>query len=112
MYHVKYSKVINDDIDSCYFYIKENLEAPRAAENLIEELYNKKNEIKESPYKRPLVQDSYLASEGIRSIKVKNYVLYYNVDEYNKCINALRFFYSKRDWKNLLKEKSIEELMR
>jgi hypothetical protein len=32
-------------------------------------------------------------------------------DENKKCINAIRFFYSKRDWKNLLKEKSIEELM-
>ncbi|MDR0456024.1 MAG: type II toxin-antitoxin system RelE/ParE family toxin [Treponema sp.] len=111
MYYVKYSKIIDDDIDSCYFYIKEKLEAPRAAENLMEELYNKKNEIKESPYKRPLVQDSYLASEGIRSIKVKNYVLYYNVDEDKKCINAIRFLYNKRNWKNLLKEKSIEELM-
>jgi hypothetical protein len=37
--------------------------------------------------------------------------LYYNVDEEKKCINAIRFFYSKRDWKNLLKEKSIEELI-
>jgi hypothetical protein len=27
-------------------------------------------------------------------------------------IDSCRFFYSKRDWKNLLKEKSIEELMR
>jgi hypothetical protein len=62
MYHVEYSKVIDDDIDSCYFYIKYKLEV-------------------------------------------------YNVDEDKKCINAIRFFYSKRDWKNLLKEKSIEELM-
>jgi hypothetical protein len=47
MYHVKYSKVIDDDIDSCYFYIKDKLEAPRAAENLMEEVYDKKNELKE-----------------------------------------------------------------
>jgi toxin ParE1/3/4 len=110
MYNFYYSKVIDDDIDSCYFYIKEKLEAPKAAENLMKEFYEIKNELKENPYKRPLVQDDYLASKGIRSIKVRKYVLYYNIDE-KKCVHAIRFFHSKRDWRNLLKEKPIEELI-
>jgi mRNA-degrading endonuclease RelE of RelBE toxin-antitoxin system len=44
-------------------------------------------------------------------IKIKNYVLYFNVDEKKNTINALRFLYNKRDWLNILKEKSIEEIM-
>jgi hypothetical protein len=36
-------------------------------------------------------------------------VLYYSGEEEN--INVIRFFYNKRDWVNLLKEKTIEEFM-
>jgi plasmid stabilization system protein ParE len=79
MYDLKFSKIIDSDIDQSYAYIKEILEAPKAAENLFAELYEKIKGILENPYKRPLVQDKYLASLGIRSIKVKNYILFYFV---------------------------------
>jgi mRNA-degrading endonuclease RelE of RelBE toxin-antitoxin system len=99
MYILVFSKIIHEDIDSSYIYIKETLEAPQAAENLIKELIEKLSYIKETPYTRPLVQDkylaSYLASLGVRSIKIKNYVLYYNVEEENKSINVIRFFYNE-----------------
>ena len=62
MYDFVFSKIMDSDIDSNYTYIKETLEAPTAAENLFNELYEKINSILENPYKRPLVQDKYLAS--------------------------------------------------
>jgi plasmid stabilization system protein ParE len=111
MYALAFSKIINDDVYQSYTYIKETLEAPKAAGNLIEELIDKLNYLKERPYGRPLVQDKYLASLEIRSIKVKNYVLYYNVEENNRIVNIIRFMYNKRDWINILKEKPIKELM-
>jgi plasmid stabilization system protein ParE len=112
MYTLVFSKIIHEDIDSSYNYIKETLEAPQAAENLIKEIIEKLNYINETPYTRPLVLDDYLASLGIRSIKIKNYVLYYAIDERKKRINVIRFFYNKRDWVKLLKERTIEELFR
>jgi plasmid stabilization system protein ParE len=104
MYALIFSKIINDDVYQSYTYIKETLEASKAAEDLIEELIDKLNYIKETPFRRPLVQDKYLASLEIRAIKVKNYVLYYNVEENKKIINIIRFMYNKRDWVNVLKE--------
>jgi len=38
MYNLAFSKTIEEDIDLCYNYIKDKLEAPMAAENLMEEL--------------------------------------------------------------------------
>jgi plasmid stabilization system protein ParE len=111
MYLLTFSKLIDTDFDSSYEYIKEKLESPRAAEKLFDELVTKLDYICETPFARPLVQDRHLASLGIRSIKIKNYVLYFNVDERRNTINALRFLYNKRDWINILKEKSIEEIM-
>jgi hypothetical protein len=49
-----------------------------------------------------LVQNEYLASQGIRSIKVRNYVLYYSVDENKNTVTALRFLLGKRDWVGIL----------
>ena len=103
MYDLVFSKIIDSDIDQSYRYIRETLEAPRAAENLFNELFLKINEILENPYKRPLVQNRYLASLGIRSVKIKNYVLYYIISEEKNTVNALRFMYNKRDWANILR---------
>jgi addiction module RelE/StbE family toxin len=106
MFNLSFSKIIDADIDSCYSYIKDKLEAPMAAENLMEELYEKINHIKENPYSRPLVHDELLASLGIRSIKVKNYLLFYSVEEKN--INVITFMYNKRDWANIIKEITLQ----
>jgi plasmid stabilization system protein ParE len=112
MYLLAFSKLIDADFDSSYEYIKEKLEAPRAAEKLFDEIISKLDYICKSPFIRPLVQDRHLASLGIRSIKIKNYVLYFNVDEKKNIINALRFLYNKRDWINILKENDIEEIIK
>jgi len=114
MYTLVFSKIIDDDIDSSYNYIKDTLEAPVAAENLMKELYDKLNYIKEKPYSRPLVHDKFLASLGIRSIRVKNYLIFYNIEEDdkdNKYVNVISFMYKKRDWINILKEKPLDEIM-
>jgi plasmid stabilization system protein ParE len=105
MYSLAYSKIIRENIRSSYTYIKEKLEAPKAADDLIIELISKLNYLKETPFTRPLVHDRYLASLGIRSIKIKNYVLYFNVDEEKNTVNLVRFLYNKRDWIHILKEK-------
>jgi len=113
MYTLVFSKVFEDDIDLCYNYIKDNLEAPMAAENLMTELYEKLNHIKEKPYSRPLVHDEFLSSLGVRSIKVKNYLIFYFIEEDVKdndknYVNLISFMYNKRDWINILKEIDIK----
>jgi toxin ParE1/3/4 len=105
LYKLIFSKIFDEDIDLTYFYIKDTLESPTAAENLMKKLYEKLNYIKEKPYSRPLVYDKYLASLGIRSIKIKNYLLFYNVEENaENIVNAISFMYNKRDWTNILKK--------
>jgi plasmid stabilization system protein ParE len=111
MYFLNPSKIIEADLDSSHKYIKERLEAPRAADNLIENAMKIMDYIGETPYTRSLVQDTYLASLGIRSIKVKNYVLFYNVEEDKNRVNVIRFLYNKRDWKNILRENDLKDLL-
>jgi plasmid stabilization system protein ParE len=102
MYRLTFSKIYVNDVDSCYKYIKDKLEAPMAADNLIRELLKKLNKIKENPHIRPLVQDKYLASLGYRAINVKNYIIFYIISNDSKYVNVIRFLYKKRNWINIL----------
>ena len=79
-----------------------------AADNLIREIMESLNKIKENPNIRPLVQDKYLASIGYRLINVKNYIIFYIIGNDNRHIKIIRFLYNKRNWINILKEKTTE----
>jgi len=102
MFELRFSEKINNDIVSTLKYIAEVLEAPRAAENHYEELLETYEKLKENPFRRPLVQNRYLASNGIRSINVKNYVVIYKINKEQNIVLLYRFLYCRRDWINIL----------
>ena len=102
MFELIFSETVNNDIVSSLRYIKEFLEAPMAAENHFNELKEIYKKLKENPYRRPLVQNKFLASKGIRFIMVKNYMLIYIINEKNNTVLLYRFIYCKRDWINIL----------
>jgi plasmid stabilization system protein ParE len=115
MYRAEFSRIIKEDIDKAHKYIKEDLEAPMAADNLKRELLEQIENIKNNPYSRPLVQDKYLAYLGLRSKKVNNYLLFYKINEPDnkgeKYVYLIRFIYNKRNWVKIFKNESINELM-
>ena len=102
MFSLTFSEKINGDIVSTLQYISEVLEAPKAAEDHYKELIETYEKLQENPFRRPLVQNKYLASIGIRSINTKNYVLFYKANENNSTVFLYRFLYCKRDWINIL----------
>ena len=105
------SRLYKEDTVSTYNYIKNVLNAPMAAKNLINEVKEKLVYISKNPTHRPLVYDKYLASLGYRLISVKNYLIFYIIDDDDVHIKIIRFLYCKRDWINILKEKTVEEMM-
>ena len=107
MFQLEFSEKVNSDIVSVLKYINEVLEAPRAAKEHYNELIETYNKLKENPFKRSFVQNKYLASKDIRSINVKNYILFYKINEEKNKVLLYRFLYSKRDWINIL-SKEIE----
>jgi len=102
MFELTFSEKINDDIVFSINYIKNRLKSPMAAQNHVEELKKKYAKLKENPFARPLVQNKYLASKGIRFIMVKKYMLIYRIDENNNSVFLYRFMYCRRDWINIL----------
>ena len=112
MYRLIFSKLYHSDLDESHNYISEKLRNPMAADRLIIEAMKKLIEIRDNPTHRPLVYDEYLADLGYRLKIVKNYILFYIIDEDNKHIKVVRFLYGRRDWVNILKEKTVEEMMK
>ena len=107
MYKLNFAKHFQEDVKSTINYIKNTLQAPIASENLKDEIRKTYKNIKQNPFMYPVVPNDYLASMGFRFITVKNYMLFYTIEE--KQINIIRFLYGRRNWINILKKTNKEE---
>ena len=108
MYTAKFTEFAENDILSTLEYISEKLSAPKAAENLYYEINEKIEIIEDNPFLFPLVKDPYLSKKGLRWIGIKNYMIFYKIIEVEEKISIIRFLYGRRDWKNILKDKTNE----
>jgi len=103
MYFVSITNIAEEDIISAIDYIATVLHAPMAADNLLDEIEKKEKILEETPTIFPFVPDDHLARKGIKFAKIKNYLLFYIINEDEMTVTVIRFLYSRRDWKNILK---------
>ena len=104
MYIVKITDTAEEDILSCVKYIADVLKAPTAANNLLDEIKKHEEILENTPGIFPRVPNEYLASMGFRFTIVKNYLMFYSINEDEKTIVVHRFLYGHRDWVNILTE--------
>ena len=104
MYHIKLSECAAEDIDKTYEYICENFKSVIVADDLIDTLFQKIDDLEKTPYMWSLVSNEILASYGFRMFQVKNYLLFYFIDEIEATVVIARFIHGSRDWSSILKE--------
>jgi plasmid stabilization system protein ParE len=102
MYKLIFGKIFKEDVKSSVIYINNTLQAPVAAQRLKTEIKKAYKILKDTPFIYPVVPNDYLASYGFRFTMVKNYMMFYIVEENQ--INIVRFLYGRRDWINILKD--------
>ena len=102
MYFLNITDIAEQDILSAIKYISDVLKSPIAANNLLDEIEKYEGILESTPCIYPFVPDEYLAEKRIKFVIVKNYILFYVIDEDKKIVNVIRFLYSRRDWKNIL----------
>lgn len=83
-------------------YIAVDLDSPESASKLLDEFEVSISSLDSMPKRFPLVRDDRLAKRGIRLMPVKNYLVFYTIDEQTKTVNIIGVMYGKRDWRNLL----------
>ena len=106
MYKLNFARHFQEDVKSTVNYIKNTLQAPVASERLKDEIRKTYKSLKQNPFMYPVVPDADLASMGFRFTMIKNFMLFYIVEE--KQINIIRFLYGRRNWIDILKETILD----
>jgi plasmid stabilization system protein ParE len=104
MYFVDITDAAENDILSTADHVANVLKAPVAANNLLDELEKIEQTLAATPYIYPKAPDDYLAEKGLRFVMVKNFILFYTVNDKEQKVYGIRFLYGRRDWKNILRE--------
>jgi len=103
MYTLVITNIAEEDILDTVSYIANVLKAPAAANNLLDEIERHEEILENTPNIYPSVPDEYLAQRGMKFTRIKNYLLFYIINEDEKIVTVIRFLYTRRDWKNILK---------
>lgn len=103
MYKIEYLPVALHDLVEIATYIGVELDNPSAADRLAEDIAESVSAAAEQPYMYPLYIPIKPLKHEYRKIVVKNYDVFYWVDEPEKTITVARVVYAGRDIKKLLK---------
>jgi plasmid stabilization system protein ParE len=104
MYQLKFSRLYKIDATETRNYIRDTLENPKAASDLMAELKAALQQLKEKAERYAFVREPELAYLGLRSYPVKHYKLYYVLKDEDNLVKIVRFLYDRRDWVSILKD--------
>ena len=90
MYRVVYLPTARKQIEDAVMYIAIDLCSPEAAMNLADEVDEAAQKLKEMPYRFPIYHTLYAMKREIRFFPVKNYNVYYVIDEDSKTVEIWR----------------------
>jgi plasmid stabilization system protein ParE len=102
MYSVHITDIAEEEILTTVIYIADVLKAPIAANNLLDEIEKYENILETTPNIFSFVPDKYLRVKGVKYVMVKNYMMFYTINEDDKTVDVIRFLYGRRDWKRIL----------
>lgn len=101
-YKVIVSKSYHNDLENIIYYISKNFDSPFTALALLDEIEKEVSSLSVMPYRYSLVLNPYLKSLGFRKFMVKNYIIFYKVNEENKTIMIHRILHKKPNWIDIL----------
>lgn len=104
-YSVEITAPAQRDLLSIVLYIRDALQAPTAAQNLLQQIWEEIQGLCHMPERYPLWEDEPWRSQGLRKLVVKKYiVLLYLIAEQRKAVQIARIFYGGRDINAQLQE--------
>lgn len=101
-YRVDASEPAENDLRAIVRYIASQLSAPISALHMMELFEEAMAALSDMPQCCPLVTDELLSQMGYRKLTVKNYVVFFSIDEKNKVVDIERILYGRRDWLRIL----------
>ena len=102
MYDLQYLPSARKDMVDAVWYISETLHNPTAAERLAVELIEAGDSILTFPYANPVHMPIRPLKHEYRKLRVRNYLMFYWVDEERKLVTVARVIYARRNYEGLL----------
>lgn len=103
MYELEFLPVARQDMVALVQYIARELNNPAAAARLAGELMEAVERLAGFPYACPVYVPNRPLAEEYRKLTVRNYLVFYWVDEAGKKVTVARVIYGRRDYQELLK---------
>jgi len=102
MYQLTFLPVAKEDMTDIVRYISNDLLSPTAAAALADEMIEAAERLCDFPYINAVHQTIKPLKQEYRKLLVKNYIMFYWVDEMKKQITIARVVYARRDYEKLL----------
>lgn len=97
MYNLEFLPAAKNDMLEIIKYISDELKNPNAALKLADEFIESAEKLCEFPYANNVYIPIKQLNAEYRRIIVKNYLMFYTVNEKNKTITIMRIIYAKRN---------------
>ena len=96
-YEVKVTRQAMEQMQEIVHYISKELLAPEAADKLLDKMQDAIISLSDTPKRYALIEEEPWRHEGVRKIVVKNFLIYYWVDEENLKVQVIAVIYNKID---------------
>lgn len=101
---IVYTHTARQDLQMIYEYIAYTLLVPDTAKALCEKIMQGVCSLESLPEHNPLYREEPWHSEGVRFLRVKNYLIFYTVDLNADTVSIVRVLYGGRDIRCQLEE--------
>ena len=86
-----------EQVHQTMLYIAQTLQEPQTANRWADLLYQEIGGLNTMPSRYPLTEEEPWHTYGIHKMPVKNFLVYYLIDEENKSVSVTAVIYGRRD---------------
>lgn len=101
-YRIVFTERARDDLIDIGDYIAFTRAEPDISKRFIKDLKNSISQLRNFPYKFPIIQDEILRSKNIRCMPYKEQYVFYQVIESQQTVIIVRIGHRRRKWTDRL----------
>ena len=106
-YIVETTEASEQDLINIISYLKYNLAGDIVADRYVNLFTQALKKLEDIAGSMPILDKELIKYENIRKINVKNYIIFYKIDEESSKVLVLRIGHAFMDWKEYLKDVDI-----
>lgn len=101
-YTVKITQFAQQQLREIADYIRFTLQAPVTARKMVDTLAGEIASLEQFPHRVPLTEEEPWHSQGVHKLPVKNFLVYFWIDEKAKKVQVTGIIYGRRDQRDQL----------